>query len=102
MNPNPPRYPVVCEINGHTYRGTCWIARQGVIVVTSLGEICRPLGNIPPHLQAKQLLAELALQGKAPAMPPAKPLRPADGYAMRTAQVFGREKTSGQVKASLH
>ena len=37
MNQTPPRYPVTCEIDGKTFKGTYWIAGKILTVSTGMG-----------------------------------------------------------------
>ena len=63
--PAAPRYPVTCEIDGKTYRGHYWVAGKILTVATGLGGKSKQVGATPPEILAKQLLEELAKQGKA-------------------------------------
>jgi len=61
----PVRHPITCEVDGKTYSGKYWVAGKILIVATGLGgksNLCR---NIPAEGQARQLLLELAKEGKA-------------------------------------
>ena len=65
MDNNPPRYPVTCEIGGKAYRGTYWVAGKILTVATGMGGKSKQVGAMPPETLAKQLLQELAKEGKA-------------------------------------
>ena len=61
----PVRHPITCEVDGRTYSGKYWVAGKILIVATGLGgksNLCR---KIPEEIQARQLLLELAMEGKA-------------------------------------
>ena len=61
----PVRYPITCEVDGKTYSGKYWVAGKILANATGLGgksNLCR---NIPAEGQARQLLLELAKEGKA-------------------------------------
>ena len=60
-----PRYPVTCEIEGKTYRGTYWIAGKIMTVSTGRGGKSRQVGTSRPEALAKILLDQLAREGKA-------------------------------------
>ena len=65
MNQSPPRYPVTCEIEGKTYKGTYWIAGKILTVSTGMGGKSRQVGSGPAEDLAEELLRELAKEGKA-------------------------------------
>jgi hypothetical protein len=65
MDQNPPRYPVTCEIDGKTRRGTYWIAGKILTVSTGMGGKSRQVGSTPTEILAQELLRELAKEGKA-------------------------------------
>ena len=65
MDLSPPRYPVACEIDGKTHKGTYWIAGKILTVSTGLGGKSKQVGSTPAEALAKQLLKELAKEGKA-------------------------------------
>ena len=60
-----PRYPVTCEIDGKTHRGTYWIAGKILTVSTGMGGKSRQVGLTPAEILAQELLRELAREGKA-------------------------------------
>jgi len=59
------RYPIACDVDGKTYRGNYWVAGKILVVSTSMGGKSRQLGSMPPDALAKQLLENLAREGKA-------------------------------------
>jgi len=61
----PPRYPVTCEIDGETHRGNYWVAGKILTVSTAKGGKSKQVGATPAEVLAKQLLHELAKEGKA-------------------------------------
>jgi hypothetical protein len=65
MYDGPPRYPVTCEIDGNAHRGTYWIAGKILTVSTGNGGKSRQVGTSLAEDLAKQLLQELAKEGKA-------------------------------------
>jgi len=65
MDNNPPRYPVTCEIDGKAHRGTYWIAGKILTVSTGMGGKSKQVGSTPAEILAKELLQELAKEGKA-------------------------------------
>lgn len=65
MDNAPPRYPVTCEIDGKAYRGTYWVAGKILTVSTGMGGKSKQVGLTPAEDLAKQLLQELAKEGKA-------------------------------------
>jgi hypothetical protein len=65
MDQTPPRYPVTCEIDGTTYTGNYWIAGKILTVSTGMGGKSKQVGTAPAEKLAKQLLQELAKEGKA-------------------------------------
>ena len=65
MEKTPPRNPVTCEVDGKTYRGTYWIAGKILTVSTGMGGKSRQVGTTPAEDLAKELLQELAKEGKA-------------------------------------
>ncbi len=60
-----PRYPINCEIDGKTHKGTYWVAGKILTVSTGLGGKSKQVGTTEPEALAKQLLLELAKAGKA-------------------------------------
>jgi len=62
---NPPRFPISCEIDGKRRRGTYWVAGKILTVATGMGGKSRQVGATPVETLARQLLQELANQGKA-------------------------------------
>ena len=65
MHRNPPRYPVTCEFDGKLHRGTYWVAGKILTVSTGLGGKSTQVGAVPDEVLAKQLLEQLAKEGKA-------------------------------------
>lgn len=65
MDQNPPRYPVTCETDGKTYRGTYWVAGKILTVSTSMGGKSKQVGSTLAADPAKQLLLNMAEEGKA-------------------------------------
>lgn len=65
MDQSLPRYPVTCEIDGKTFRGNYWVAGKILTVSTGMGGKSRQVGTGPAEDLAKQLLQELATEGKA-------------------------------------
>jgi len=65
MDKTPRRYPVTCEIDGKTHRGTYWVAGKILIVSTGMGGKSRQVGSTPAEMLARELLRELAKEGKA-------------------------------------
>ncbi len=65
MHKTPHRYPVICEIDGKTRRGTYWIAGKIMTVSTGMGGKSRQVGSTPAEILAQELLRELAKEGKA-------------------------------------
>jgi hypothetical protein len=65
MDNNLPRHPVTTEIDGETHRGTYWVAGKILTVSTGMGGKSRQVGSTPAEALAKQLLQELAKEGKA-------------------------------------
>lgn len=65
MDQSPPRYPVTTEINGKTYKGNYWVAGKILTVSTGMGGKSKQLGSTLAEVLAKQLLGELAKEGKA-------------------------------------
>jgi hypothetical protein len=65
MDQTPPRYPITCEIDGKTYKGNYWIAGKILTVSTGLGGKSKQVGSTPAEDLAKQLLQDLAKEGKA-------------------------------------
>jgi hypothetical protein len=65
MDKTPRRYPVTCEIDGKTHRGTYWIAGKILTVSTGSGGKSRQVGSAPAEILAQELLWELAKEGKA-------------------------------------
>jgi hypothetical protein len=65
MDDGPPHYPVTCEIDGKTYRGSYWVAGKILTVSTGKGGKSRQVGTTPAEDLAKQLLQKLAKEGKA-------------------------------------
>ena len=60
-----PRYPITCEIDGKTHKGTYWVAGKILTVSTGLGGKSKQVGTMEPEALAKQLLLELIEAGKA-------------------------------------
>ena len=60
-----PRYPITCEIDGKTHKGTYWVAGKILTVSTGLGGKSKQVGTKEPEALAKQLLLELVKAGKA-------------------------------------
>src|SRR5450759_5076308 len=65
MDKNPSRYQVSCEIDGKSHHGTYWVAGKILTVSTGMGGKSTQVGAMPAETLAKQLLAELAKEGKA-------------------------------------
>ncbi|RTL51446.1 MAG: hypothetical protein EKK46_11835 [Rhodocyclaceae bacterium] len=65
MNQPPQRHPVTCNIDGKTYQGTYWVAGKILTVATGKGGKSRQVGAMAPEALAKQLLGDLAKDGKA-------------------------------------
>jgi len=65
MDKTPRRYPVTCEIDGKTRKGTYWIAGKILTVSTGSGGKSRQMGSAPAEILAQELLRELAKEGKA-------------------------------------
>ena len=65
MDQSPPRHPVTCEIDGKTYKGNYWIAGKILTVSTSRGGKSRQVGTTTAENLAKELLLQLAQEGKA-------------------------------------
>ena len=65
MDNDPPRYPVTCEIDGKTYRGTYWVAGKILTVSTGKGGKSKQVGSMPTETLAEQLLRALVEEGKA-------------------------------------
>jgi hypothetical protein len=65
MDREPPRYPVTCEIDGKTYRGTYWVAGKILTVSTGMGGKSKQVGLMPTETLAEQLLRVLVEEGKA-------------------------------------
>ncbi|MBI5898672.1 MAG: hypothetical protein HZB40_05560 [Rhodocyclales bacterium] len=59
------RYPITCETDGKTHKGTYWVAGKILTVSTGLGGKSKQVGTIGPEALAKQLLLELVKAGKA-------------------------------------
>jgi hypothetical protein len=60
-----PRYPITCEIDGKTHKGTYWVAEKILTVSTGLGARANRLEQWSSNAWAKQLLLELIKAGKA-------------------------------------
>ena len=60
-----PRYPITCEIDGKTHKGTYWVAGKILTVSTGLGGKSKQVGTMELEALAKQLLLELVKAGKA-------------------------------------
>ena len=60
-----PRYPITCETDGKTHKGTYWVAGKILTVSTGLGGKSKQVGTTEPEALAKQLLLELVKAGKA-------------------------------------
>jgi len=65
MDRPPPRYPVTCEFDDKTHKGTYWVAGKILTVSTGLGGKSKQVGTMVPEALAKQLLLELVKTGKA-------------------------------------
>ena len=65
MDRAPHRFPVTCEVEGKTYRGTYWVAGHILTVATGMGGKSKQVGSAPTEILAKQLLLQLAKEGKA-------------------------------------
>jgi hypothetical protein len=65
MDQSPPRYRVTCEIDGKAHHGTYWVAGKILTVSTGMGGKSTQVGRTPPETLAKQLLQNLAKEGKA-------------------------------------
>jgi hypothetical protein len=65
MDNNPSRYPVSCEIDGKSHRGTYWVAGKILTVSTGMGGRSTQVRGMPAEALAKQLLQKLAKEGKA-------------------------------------
>ncbi|MBL8490529.1 MAG: hypothetical protein JNM82_07095 [Rhodocyclaceae bacterium] len=65
MDKQPERFPVSCEFEGRTCKGTWWIAGRIMTVATGLGGKSDRVGPEPAERQAQALLMELAKAGKA-------------------------------------
>ncbi len=65
MDNHPSRYPVACEIDGKTYRGTYWVAGKILTVSTGMGGKSKQVGSTPTETLAEQLLRALVEEGKA-------------------------------------
>jgi hypothetical protein len=67
MGKKPARYPVSCEVDGTTYRGTYWV--EGKTLTVSIGKRANTktaqVGFILPELLPAQLLQKLVKEGKA-------------------------------------
>ena len=60
-----PRYPITCEIDGKTHKGSYWVGGKILTVSTGLGGKSKQVGTMEPEALAKQLLLELVKAGKA-------------------------------------
>ena len=60
-----PRYPITCETDGKTHKGTYWVAGKILTVSTGLGGKSKQVGTMEPEALAKRLLLELVKAGKA-------------------------------------
>jgi len=65
MDQAPQRYPVTCEFDGKTFKGSYWIAGKILTVATGLGGNSRQVGEMTAEALAKRLLLQLAKEGKA-------------------------------------
>ena len=65
MDQSPPRYQVICDIDGKARRGTYWVAGKILTVSTGMGGKSRQVGTTPAEILAEELLRELAREGKA-------------------------------------
>ena len=65
MDRAPHRFPVTCEVEGKTYRGTYWVAGHILTVATGMGGKSKQVGSTMPQTLAEQLLQQLAREGKA-------------------------------------
>ena len=64
MDDGRPRYPVICEVDGKTYRGTYWIAGKILTVSTGRGGKSKQVGSTSTELLAEELLRALVKEGK--------------------------------------
>ena len=62
--PSPTRYPISCDIDGKSYKGTYWVAGKILTVATGGGGKSRQVGTMDQQELAKQLLLELVKAGK--------------------------------------
>jgi hypothetical protein len=53
MDQNLPRYPVTCEIDGETYRGTYWVAGKIITASTGMGGKSTQVGLTSAETLAK-------------------------------------------------
>jgi len=65
MTNQPSRYSVSCKHDGKTFRGNYWVAGKILVVSTMKGGRSKQLGAKSAEVLAKQLLHELAKEGKA-------------------------------------
>lgn len=65
MDKEPTRYPISIKVEGKTYRGRYWIAGKILVVSTMKGGKSKQLGSNSGETLAKQLLQDLAKEGKA-------------------------------------
>jgi hypothetical protein len=65
MEKESPRFPISVKVNRKTYRGAYWMAGNVLVVSTNKGGISESIGWHSPEPLAKQLLLELAKEGRA-------------------------------------
>ncbi len=61
----PPRYPITCEFEDRTHKGTYWVAGKILTVATGGGGKSKQVGTMKPEQLAMLLLLELVKAGKA-------------------------------------
>lgn len=59
------RHRISCEIDGNTFEGNYWVAGKILVISTAKGGTSTQLGSSEPESLAKQLLRNLASEGKA-------------------------------------
>jgi len=65
MDQSPPRFPVICQIDGKTDKANYWIAGKILTVATGPGGKSRQAVSDTPHAVAEGFLKQLAREGKA-------------------------------------
>ena len=60
-----PRYPITCEFEGKTHKGTYWVAGKILTVATGGGGKSKKVDGTEPQELAQRLLLELVKSGKA-------------------------------------